>query len=188
MAFSFYGVESLAVSAYEAKYSTSLAWPSRYIAYVIFLFYFLCTIGGALTVPWTAPYLPPIFGVAGSSSAGLDSPPRSANWVVNVTLAAGYNDFAGFLNGCFIFSVLSTSNTALYIASRTLYGLTREIPDSNILGRILNRLSLVVRQTGVPAAALLFTSVFFFWLPFLQLKSGYAIEEVCCIVSFSGIH
>jgi amino acid transporter len=148
----------------------------------------MCTIGGALTVQWTAAYLPPIFGVAGSNSVNLNSPPRSANWVVNITLAAGYNDLAGFLNGCFIFSVLSTSNTALYIASRTLYGLTREIPDSNRLGRSLNHLSLVVRQTGVPAAALLFTSVFFFWLPFLQLRSGYAIQEVCCIVSFSGIH
>jgi yeast amino acid transporter len=188
VAFSFYGVESIAVTAYEAKYSTSLAWPSRFIPYVIFFFYFLCTIGGALTVSWTAPYLPPIFGVAGNSTASLDNPPRSDNWVVNITLASGYNNLAGFLNGCFIFSVLSTSNTALYIASRTLYGMTREIPDSNMLGRILNSLSLVVRQTSVPAAALLFTAVFFIWLPFLQLERGYAIEEVCCIVSFGGIH
>lgn len=186
MAFSFYGVESLAVTAYEAKYSTSLTWPSRFIAYVIFLFYFLCTIGGALTVSWTAPYLPPIFGVAGNSTASLDNPPRSDNWVVNITLASGYNNLAGFLNGCFIFSVLSTSNTALYIASRTLYGMTREIPDSNMLGRILNSLSLVVRQTSVPAAALLFTAVFFIWLPFLQLERGYAIEELIEIISVSG--
>lgn len=64
--------------------------------------------------------------------------------------------------------------------------MTREIPDSNMLGRILNRLSLVVRQTSVPAAALLFTSVFFIWLPFLQLESGYAIEELIEIISVSG--
>ena len=185
MAFSFYGVESIAITANEAKYSRSLTWPSRVIAYAVFIFYFLCTIGEALTASWTAPYLPPIFGVDGNSTAP-NSPPRSSNWVVNVTLMSGYHNFAGFLNGCFIFSVLSTSNSALYIASRTLYGLTRDIPDTNILGRFINRLSLVVRRTGVPAAALVFSSVFFFWLPFLQLKSGYAIQDVCYTIELFG--
>jgi amino acid transporter len=31
----------------------------------------------------------------------------------------------------------------------------------------------------VPAAALFFSAVSFFWLPFLHLKAGYAIEDVC---------
>jgi amino acid transporter len=178
------------VTAFEAKYSTSLKWPSRLIAYAIFVLYFLCTIGEILTVRWTAPYLPQIEGGVGNSSTSLEqatSPPRSASFVINATLAAGYYDLAGFLNGCLIFSVLSTSNTCLYVASRTLYGMAREIPDTNWLGRKLNRLSLVVRQTGVPPAALLFSSVSFFWLPFLQLQRGYAIQEVRYIASFSGI-
>lgn len=180
VAFSFYGVESIAVTAYEAQYSTSLKIPSRIIAYAIFIFYFMCTIGEALTARWTAPYLPPIFGVPGTNSTIT---PRSSNWVVNVTLSAGYNNLAGFLNGCFIFSVLSTSNTALYISSRTLYGIVSEVPNTSKIGRILNRLSLVVRQTGVPAAALFFSAVSFFWVPFLHLKRGYAIEDVCRNIS-----
>ena len=137
---------------------------------------------------WTAPYLPPIFGVAGNSTSSLNNLPRSDNWVVNIALASGYNNLAGFLNGCFIFSVLSTSNTALYISSRTLYGMTREIPESNMLCIILSRLSTVVEKTRVPAAALVFSGVFFIWVPFLQFEPGYAVQEVCCIVSFGWIY
>jgi L-asparagine transporter-like permease len=177
VAFRFYGVESIAVTAFEAQYSTSLKIPSKIIAYAVFIFYFMCTIGEALTARWTSPYLPPIFGVDGTNST---SSPRSSNWVVNVTLSAGYNRLAGFLNGCFIFSVLSTSNTALYICSRTLYGIGMEIPATNVLGKALSSLSLVVRQSGVPAAALCFSAVALLWLPFLHLKRGYAIEDVCC--------
>jgi amino acid transporter len=97
---------------------------------------------------------------------------------VTATWVAGYHNLAGFLNGCLIFSVLSSSNTALYIASRTLYGMTREIPRTNFLGRQLNNLSIVVPKTGVPAAALLVSAVSFFWLPFVQLKGGYAVQDV----------
>jgi len=183
VAFSFYGVESIAVTAYEAQFSTSLKFPSRIIAYAVFIFYLMCTIGEALTARYNAPFLPPIFGVSGINST---TPPRSSNWVVNVALASGYGNIAGFLNGCFIFSVLSTSNTALYVSSRTLYGIVNEVPSTSPLGGIMRRLSIVVRQTGVPAWALLFSTLSFIWLPFLQLKSGYALEELVEIMSFSG--
>lgn len=175
VAFSFYGVESIAVTASEAERSTSLKYPSRFIPYVVFALYLMCTIGEALTAPWTAPFLPPIFGVNGTNST---TPTRSSNWVVNVALTSGYTKLAGFLNGCFIFSVLSTSNTAMYISSRTLYGMAREVPVTSWLGRSIHRLSFVVRKTGVPAPALLVSALSFVWLPFLQLKSGYALEDV----------
>lgn len=147
----------------------------------------LCTIDEALAVSCTYPYLPDISGGASNStSSSSNSPPKSVSFAINATLAAGYYDLAGFLNGCFIFSVLSTSNSTLYVASRTLYGLARQIPDSNWIGKKVNRLSLVVRQTGVPAAALFFSAVSFIWLPFLHLNRGYALEEVVEIMSVSA--
>jgi amino acid transporter len=75
----------------------------------------------------------------------------------------------------------------LYVSSRTLYGLTREIPDTNWFGRKLHGLSIVVRQTGVPAAALVFSAVSFFWLPFMQLKAGYAIQDVSFNNRWNGL-
>jgi hypothetical protein len=137
-----------------------------------------------LTVRWTDAHLPPIYsGVGNSNSTVPPTLPASYNLAINATFAAGWKTMAGFLNGCFIFSVLSASNTSLYVSSRTLYGLAREIPDTNWVGRKLNKLSGVVRQTGVPAAALLFSAVSFFWLPFLQLKAGYAIQDVSDFLS-----
>jgi amino acid transporter len=185
VAFSFFGVESIAVTAYEARHSRSLRNPSRSIAYVIVMFYFLCTIGEALTVRWTAPFLPPIYGVSGTNST---TPTRSSNWVVNVALTAGHTNLAGFLNGCFIFSVLYTSNTAIYVSSRTLYGMVGEIPAASRLGRITQCLSIVGSQTGVPAAAILFSIISFLWLPFLQLKSGYSIEDVRRNITLRSIY
>lgn len=187
IAFAFYGVEAIAVTAYEAKYSTSVRWASTLTCYTIFFLYMLCTIDEALAVSCTDPYLPDISGGASNStSSSSNSPPKSVSFAINATLAAGYYDLAGFLNGCFIFSVLSTSNSTLYVASRTLYGLARQIPDSNWIGKKVNRLSLVVRQTGVPAAALFFSAVSFIWLPFLHLNRGYALEEVVEIMSVSA--
>lgn len=181
VAYSFLGIEIVAVTAFEAQYSTSLKYPSRIIAYAVFFLYLLCTIGETLTVRWTDGHLPLIYGGGKNSNGTMDGPPNSTSLIVNAAWEAGHKSLAGFLNGCLIFSVLSASNTSLYVSSRTLYGLTRDIPDTNWFGRRLNKLSLVVRKTGVPAAALLFSAVSFFWLPFLQLKAGYAIGDVSSV-------
>ncbi|KUJ15957.1 uncharacterized protein LY89DRAFT_697946 [Mollisia scopiformis] len=186
VAYSFLGIEIVAVTAFEARYSTSLKWPSRVIAYAVFLLYFLCTIGETLTVQWRDDHLPTIYGGGKNSNGTALSPPSSTSLVVNAAWEAGHHALAGFLNGCLIFSALSASNTSLYVSSRTLYGLAREIPDTNWVGKRLNKLSLVVRQTGVPAAALLFSAISFFWLPFLQLKAGYAIQDLIEIMSVSA--
>jgi amino acid transporter len=190
VAYSFLGIEVIAVTAFEAKNSTSLRWPSRIIAYAIFILYFLCTIGETLTVGWRDTHLPQIYqGLANSTNGGglgTMTPPNSTSLVVNAAWAAGHHNIASLLNGCLVFSVLSASNTSLYVSSRTLYGLTHDVPDTNWFGKRINKLSLVVRQTGVPAPALLFSAVSFFWLPFLQLKAGYAIQDLIEIMAVSA--
>ena len=98
--------------------------------------------------------------------------------VIIAIWSAGYRKLAGFINGCLIFSVLSSSNTSLYVSSRTLYGLVREMPGTNWINMKLKVLSLVERHTAVPTVALFVSAVSFFWLPFLQLKGGYSIQNV----------
>jgi amino acid transporter len=90
----------------------------------------------------------------------------------------GKKELAGFLNGALIFSVLSASNTSLYVASRTLYGLALDVPTTSRAGKILHSFSVVVPQTGVPARALIFSALAFIWLPFINLKQGYAVQYV----------
>ena len=98
--------------------------------------------------------------------------------IINAAYHAGYRDLAGFLNGCIIFSVLSASNTSLYVSSRTLYGMVREMPNSNWLYNKIRWMAKVPKRTGVPAVAILVSAVSFYWLPFLQLKKGYALQDV----------
>lgn len=83
----------------------------------------------------------------------------------------------GFLNGCLIFAALSAANTSLYIASRALYGMTRAINPWKWFGW-LKLLGTVWHKSGVPMWALVASALSFGWLPFLQLKGGYAIADV----------
>ena len=177
MAFSFTGVESFVVTAFEASTSKAIRFPSQTIAYFILVIYILVTIGEVLLVRASDPRLPLNAGDGTRDKSAAPYPHSSAYAILGVW-DWGSSNLAGFLNACLIFSVLSASNSLLYMASRTLYGMTRELPTTNAFGRAFRKLSYVVPRTGVPAAALCVSAISFIWLPFLQLQGGYAIQKV----------
>lgn len=178
------------MTAFEAKDSRSLRVPSQTIAYVILFFYILYSLGEALNIKWSDSHLPFVYGgisngtdVSNSNATDVGLP-NSNSMTVLAAWQANLPTAAGFLNGCLIFSVLSAANSSLYVASRTLYGLTRTVPQTNWFGRQIHKLSVVEPKTGVPIAALLVSAVSFFWLPFLQLKGGYGIQVVRTIKQY----
>ena len=178
IAFSFIGHETVAVTAFEARTSRSLRLPSQSVAYFIFVLYIFTAVGEFLMVKWTDPHLPlKVHGREAENGTAVGYP-RTTNLAVLAAAEAGLKTMPGFLNGCYIFSVLSASNSALYVASRTLYGLTRDLPRRYFVTRNLGKLSAVVRKTGVPAMALFVSVISFFWLPFLHLKQSYSISTV----------
>lgn len=85
-----------------------------------------------------------------------------------------------FLNGCLIMTVLSTANTALYVSSRTLYGLTREIDPTSPHWwmRLLSKLSTTTASSQTPGRALIVSALCFCWLPFLTLQGYTSNQEV----------
>lgn len=166
------------MTAYEAKDSKSLAWPSRVVAYVISVSYFFCALGEVLNVEWTNTKLPVIYFKGNGAKPRPNPPPRSTAVVVLAAQQAGYKIIPGFLTGCMIFSVLSASNTALYVASRTLYGMTREITTTRWPISWLSGVGTVIRSTGVPHWALIISALAFYWLPLIQLKSGFKVQDV----------
>ncbi|KAI5368459.1 hypothetical protein J4E82_010754 [Alternaria postmessia] len=178
IAFGFLGIETVAVTAFEAHTSRSLRLPSQSIAYVVLLLYFLCLLGQCLNVSWQDEHLPLIYGGIGNSTTDTNElkNPTSSNLTIIALWAQGQKGLAGFLNGAMIFSVISAANTSLYVASRTLYGIARDVPTTNRLGKFLHSFSVVVPKTGVPARALIFSAGAFLWLPFLSLKGGYAVQ------------
>lgn len=180
LAFGFLGVESVAMTAFEARSSRSLRLPSQTLSYFTLLIYFLCLLGQCLNVPWTNDHLPLVYGGIGNGFTDTKDlvDPRSSSLTVIALWLWGKKHMAGFLNGAMIFSTLSASNTSLYVASRTLYGLALDIPTTTWLGRFLHSFSVVVPKTGVPARALIMTAFAFFWLPFINLRPGYAVQYV----------
>ncbi|TID16437.1 amino acid transporter [Venturia nashicola] len=185
VALSFIGIEIVAVTGFEAKYTRDLRWPSRYIAWAVSLLYLLCTMGEVLTTSWNNPLLPTIYNGTRSNTTQV-AKGTSRNIVINATSTYGNSNMASFLNGCLLFSVISSANTSLYVSSRTLYGLAMGVPRTNWVGRQIHRLSLVVPRTGVPGPALVVSAGAFVWLPFLQLKEGYAIADLNEIIAVSA--
>ena len=178
IAYAFVGLESVSVTAFEARDLRSLRVASRTLSYFVIAIYLFCVIGEFLNVEWSDSALPEIYGGINEASIKKGQPVHNSRAVIVIAaFRAGYTRSAGFLNGCMIFSALSASNTALYIASRTLYGMTRKISPWRWL-RVLKFLGSIWPKTGVPMWALFFSFLAFYWLPFVQLHGGYAIADV----------
>ncbi|KAL9072164.1 MAG: hypothetical protein Q9161_003785 [Pseudevernia consocians] len=186
IAFAFLGVELVSVTAFEARDLRSLRFASQTVAYFVISIYLFCAIGEFLNVEWSDGALPQIYGGINQDSVKIGEPVHNSRAVIVVAaLRAGYTRSAGLLNGCMIFSALSASNTSLYVASRTLYGMTRKINPWKWF-RFLKFLGSVWHKTGVPMWALFFSFIAFYWLPFLQLHGGYAIADLLEIMSISA--
>ena len=171
-------VESVAITAFEARDLRSLRFASQTIAYFVVAIYLFCAIGEYLNVEWSDGALPQIYGGINEASVKMGEPVHNSRAVIVIAaFRASYTRTAGLLNGCMIFSALSASNTALYIASRALYGMTRKINPLRWFG-VLKFLGSVWPKSGVPMWALFFSFLSFYWLPFLQLRGGYAIADV----------
>lgn len=186
IAYAFLGVELVSVTAFEARDLRSLRFASQTVAYFVIAIYLFCAIGEFLNVEWTDGALPQIYGGINQASVKVGEPVHNSRAVIVIAaFRAGYTRTAGLLNGCMIFSALSASNTSLYIASRTLYGMTRKINPWKWF-RILKFLGSVWHKTGVPMWALFISFIAFYWLPFLQLHGGYAIADLLEIMSISA--
>lgn len=180
--YGFLGMETMTVTAYEARDLRSIRIPSQVIAYVVLALYLFGAIGEFLNVEWTDLNLPLryINPNIDSEDAGEHSARIGAGAIIVVAaFETGHKKMAGLLNGCIIFSALSTANSSLYIASRVLYGMTRSILPRSPWA-IFRGLGSVWNKTGVPIRALWASFLFFIWLPFLRLKGGAAVNDVGC--------
>jgi yeast amino acid transporter len=137
---------------------------------VVLICYFLCSIGEFLNVKWTNPNLQSTYFKSGN----VGSLKSAAILAVQGT---GYRNIPGVLNGCIIFAVLTTSNTALYVASRTLYGMTRQLRPNRFPITWLSKAGKA-DMTGIPMWALLISFISLIWLPLLSLKGGVAVHDV----------
>ena len=100
---------------------------------------------------------------------------------------------AGFITVGLVISALTAANTTLYVASRTLFGLTRRVkagPDSPWIQKFFASLGKT-NHRKVPMRAIL-ASCCFCWVPFLYLsdsdESGTNIGTVRSPIFFLVCH
>lgn len=96
-------------------------------------------------------------------------------------LQVGIPILPGVLVAFIVYSGLSTANSALYIASRTLYGLTRDLDqlDSRRVVSFFAKLNTLSPTTKIPVWALIVsTFAFASWLPFVHLQNKFTQSEV----------
>ncbi|KIW68285.1 hypothetical protein PV04_04242 [Phialophora macrospora] len=116
--FAYLGTELVGVTVGEAQNPRkTIPRAIKLTFYRIVLFYCVSVLLLGMLVPYDSEEL--AFANKASSSAS------ASPFVVAVKLA-GINALPGLLNGCILVFVFSASNSDLYIASRTLYGLASE--------------------------------------------------------------
>jgi len=168
-AYAFCGVEIVAITALEAANAgKALRWPpTTQVAKILFVLYLSGVFFFYLNVSWKDPSL--------ISLPKRTSSPSSI--VMIAVINANIPGLPGFLNGCLIMAVLSAANASLYVASRTLYGLTRQERGSNTNDSFFDNVLCSLGTTnsrGIPVWALIASaSLFGAWLPFVHSFSGY---------------
>lgn len=193
MAFGYVGIETIAMAAFEAA-PQSLRWPSKNLTYIAAVLYLLCMLSQSLNIDWEHDHLPILYGtIRGTDNRENKDPenPFSQTLAIIAIFEWGKKELAGVLNGAIIFSVLSASNTTLYVASRTLYGMAwrvreESVSKDSVLGAILGMVATVDRRTGVPLHALILSWLMFIWVPFMSLINDYRVQFVSGCSSLSS--
>ena len=166
--FSFIGVEVVGVTAYEARDLKDLRRPSKVIGYIALLIYLIHTFSEIMAVNWQDARLASISNDIGQTNPVSDSSIQTLPVLdvaaVNLNDTGLRNAFTGML----IYSSWSASNITLYLASRTLYGLARNMsyrgPPWSWLRKEFG--------TGVPSWCVIISAVAFWWIPLSQIKQS----------------
>lgn len=180
--FAYIGVELLTTTAYEARDASQLKNTAMFIVPQVCIIYVAIAITFVSNVAWDDRRLPQIFGQAserdisgGSSSdatTGTAGNTSSALPIIAL-IETGSTTLASVLTGILMYSGLSAANTALYVASRTLYGFARniEVTDkSRWYRKTLYGASAVLPWTGAPLWGVIVPVVLLCWLPFIHLS------------------
>jgi len=177
VAFSYLGIEAIAVMSYEAKDKAALKNSSQVIAWVTMVFYMILAIALNMCFDWDQQDLIPSF----TSDASAES---------SVLVAAGLLGPSGgslkkALKGVLVFSAVSAANTTLYISSRMLYGTT--FVDRKLNEHRWWHWFTLDTSWGIPWTALVFSGLSFCsWLSFVSLSKTTTAKEVLEFFSFAG--
>lgn len=200
--FAYIGVELVTVTAFEAKNPKDLRLPAKNISYVVLIIYAVTVGVISANVEWFDQNLPLFYSQSLISTDGADVNTLGHSPIVDqtrgllgttfapviATLEAGlsYIPVASVLLGFLVYSALSCANVNLYVASRTLYGLTRDLDlnSRNWFESFFAHLNVVTPRWRVPIWSVIASIICIAsWLPFVKL--GLNEEEVSSESTFN---
>jgi len=200
--FAYVGVEIIAASALEAKWpkrrttedridsdisrksndtliGSSVKFSAIYIPVLATIAYSLSGVLVSLDISRADCQLPRLSWVTGGidgcgNSHGDPAAESTASAFVIIAQQSGIPHLSDVFNAFLVFTALTCANTNLYVASRTLFGLTSRLEGGKGQPWLLRILAWFGRTNHrkVPMRAMIFSALAFWWVPFLQLKEG----------------
>jgi amino acid transporter len=201
-AFAYVGVDITAATALEARPDRRRPssrdtepqikgpWPYisvRFVAtwtsFLVWIIYFIAGFLMSLNVRWDDPNLPVLSWLGSPRAPENDDDAKKYSTDSGFVISAAMSEIpglAGMFTAVIFVTAVFSANTNLYVASRTLFGLTRRLQDSEW------RLFAFFGKTNnyqVPVRAMLL-SCFFMWVPFLYLSRDNSPDTTISSVSF----
>jgi amino acid transporter len=201
-AFAFVGVEITAATALEARArprpdgtgsaSFSVQFSATWISFLAAIVYFLGALLMSLNVPWDDPGLPRVswLGSPINSNSSNTEGQTNSGFVISAK-RSGIPGLGGAFTVILLITALTAANTNLYVASRTLFGLTRDLDFGNHWYSPINFFAFFGRTNRykVPVRAMAL-SCCLLWVPFLYLSPnntpGTAIATLLEVLSQLG--
>jgi amino acid transporter len=112
---------------------------------------------------------------------GMNRTYSTSSAFVAIAQGARIPHLADAFNVFLVFTALTCANTNLYVASRSLFGLTSRLDGggrgsggSRLTHALMDALAWLGRTNShrVPLRAMIVSAFAFIWVPFLQLKHG----------------
>jgi yeast amino acid transporter len=168
-AFAFAGIEMTAATALEARADTarriipitSLKRPATVLPWVVGIIYILAALTLALIKDPNSASLPVQGWVNATEAANGTIMSNSASGFVQAAETAGIPNLPTVITAFIVFTAVTSANTQIYVASRTLFGLTRQTKSR---WRMFSRTTETLR---VPIRAV-FASLIFSFIPYLS--------------------
>lgn len=159
--------------------------------------YTLTSVLATLEIPWDNCQLPRLSWVTSSQCSTITSSTgpvsntsnpvaggKTSSVFVAIAAQSTIPHLSDIFNLFLVFTCLSCACTNLYVASRTLFGLTSRLDDGRSQAWYLRAIAYFGKtdRHSVPRRAMIFSAFAFWWVPFLQLRAGTSTSNLVGMV------
>lgn len=193
--FAYVGVEVVAASALETRWrmknqrvktdssqrsneaflvERTAKYSAIYLPVFFTIIYVISGFLGTINIRSTDESLPRLGFKKQKSQTDSQLQGETTSFFVTIAKESKINGLDHVFNAFQVFTALTCASTNLYVASRSLFGLTSRLDGGSGQPRLLRILAWFGKTSRhkVPVRAMVFSAVVFAWVPFMQLKDS----------------